>query len=131
MLGHFVWFSRTCVYRSSTPTYMLSIPLFFGLQRYLEAHIFSYPEAHFWGTMCGQFVLRDRTETRVTKVVFSFTRAYWGFFWWWRWWGWCFWLYPWWWDDRYLVIHPLSLMTKRGSSFGYERVVMLMGGELA
>ena len=28
------------------------------------------------------------------------------------------------------MIHPLSLVTKMGSSFGYERVVMLLEGEL-
>ena len=28
------------------------------------------------------------------------------------------------------VIHHLSLVTKRGSSFDYERVVMLLGGEM-
>ena len=28
------------------------------------------------------------------------------------------------------MIHPLLLVTKRGSSFDYERVVMLLGGEL-
>ena len=29
------------------------------------------------------------------------------------------------------MTHPLSLVTKRGSSFDYERVVILLGGELS
>ena len=28
------------------------------------------------------------------------------------------------------MIHPLSLVTKRRNSFGYERIVLLLGGEL-
>ena len=28
------------------------------------------------------------------------------------------------------MIHPLSLVTKRGTSFGYEIVVLLLKGEL-
>ena len=35
-------------------------------------------------------------------------------------WGW------WWWDDDLSVTHPLSFMTKRGSSFGIMRVVLYL-----